>query len=79
MKNFGIYLMAVVLVIAGIASGYAGDSYIKRLSQKEIEIIGALVFKNECASKDENIIAWNEGGEFYVLRYRTFYLVSSRR
>jgi len=34
MKNFGIYLMAVVLVIAGIASGYAGDSYIKRLSQK---------------------------------------------
>lgn len=67
MKNFGIYLMAVVLVIAGTASGYAGDSYIKRLSQKEIKIIGELVFKNECASKDENIIAWNDGEDFMSL------------
>ncbi|OPY89355.1 MAG: hypothetical protein A4E71_00020 [Smithella sp. PtaU1.Bin162] len=66
MKNFGIYLMAVILVIAGTASGYE-DSYIKRLPQKEIEIIGELVFKNECASKDENIIAWNEGEDFMSL------------
>ncbi|MBM3245266.1 MAG: hypothetical protein FJZ15_05685 [Candidatus Omnitrophica bacterium] len=37
------------------------------LSQQEIQQIGERVFKNECASKDENLIAWNEGEDFMSL------------
>jgi len=37
------------------------------LSQQEIQQIGERVFENECASKDENLIAWNEGEDFLSL------------
>ncbi|MDI6758390.1 MAG: hypothetical protein QMD94_01770 [Candidatus Omnitrophota bacterium] len=37
------------------------------LSQQEIQQIGKRVFENECASKDENLIAWNEGEDFLSL------------
>jgi hypothetical protein len=37
------------------------------VSQQEIQQIGERVFENECASKDENLIAWNEGEDFMSL------------
>ncbi|MBM3248041.1 MAG: hypothetical protein FJZ10_01250 [Candidatus Omnitrophica bacterium] len=37
------------------------------LSQQEIQQIGERVFENECASKDENLIVWNEGEDFMSL------------
>lgn len=37
------------------------------LSQQEIQHIGERVFENECASKDENLIVWNEGEDFLSL------------
>ncbi|MDD5592518.1 MAG: hypothetical protein PHV44_04385 [Candidatus Omnitrophica bacterium] len=37
------------------------------LSQQEIQQIGARVFENECALKDENLITWNEGEDFLSL------------
>lgn len=37
------------------------------VSQQEIQQIGERVFENECALKDENLIAWNEGEDFMSL------------
>lgn len=37
------------------------------LSGREARQIGARVFENECASRDENLIAWNEGEDFISL------------
>src|SRR3989338_7925466 len=37
------------------------------VSQQEIQQIGERVFENECASKDENLIVWNEGEGFLSL------------
>lgn len=34
------------------------------LSQQEIQQIGERVFENECVSKEENLIAWNESEDF---------------
>jgi hypothetical protein len=55
------------VLLAAADSGYARESYLKGLSQKEIQSIGESVFKNECASKDEELIAWNEGEDFMSL------------
>src|SRR3989338_64527 len=37
------------------------------LSPQEVNWIGERVFENECASKDENLIVWNEGENFMSL------------
>src|SRR3989338_9184062 len=37
------------------------------LSPQEVNWIGERVFENECASKDENLIVWNEGEDFMSL------------
>jgi hypothetical protein len=43
------------------------DPGLRRLSQPEIQYIGAKVFENECASNDDNLINWNEGENFLSL------------
>lgn len=58
--------MVIAVFITGAASGY-GESNLKGLSRKEIQAIGELVFKNECASKDEGLITWNPGEDFMSL------------
>lgn len=45
----------------------AQETIIEKLSLEGIQEIGEMVFKNECASKDENLIAWNEGESFLSL------------
>jgi len=37
------------------------------LSQQEINWIGEKIFENECASKDEGLVQWNEGEDFLSL------------
>ncbi|MBU0503969.1 MAG: hypothetical protein ABH882_00275 [Candidatus Omnitrophota bacterium] len=37
------------------------------LSAEEVSFIGERVFENECASNNENLIAWNEGEDFLSL------------
>ena len=67
-------LIISILVLTGISFfitsaliADAGDASIRKLSPQEIELIGEMVFKNECASKDDNLIAWNEGEDFMSL------------
>lgn len=38
-----------------------------QLSPEEIDTVGARVFQNECASKDEMLVQWNEGEKFLSL------------
>ena len=63
-----------ILVLTGISFFITGaiiagvrDVSIRELSPQEIELIGEKIFKNECASKDNNLIAWNEGEDFMSL------------
>jgi hypothetical protein len=63
-------LLSVFLVLAVgliIANVNAEASLIGRLSPQDIQRIGEKVFENECASKDENLIVWNEGEDFLSL------------
>ncbi len=62
--------LSVFLVLVGsviIANVDIEANAIWRLSPKEIQRIGERVFENECASKDENLIVWNEGEDFMSL------------
>lgn len=45
----------------------AQGAIIGQLSQQEIQRIGEKIFENECASKEENLISWNEGEDFVSL------------
>lgn len=63
-----------ILVLTGISFFITGaviagmrDVSIRELSPQEIELIGEKIFKNECASKDDKLIAWNEGEDFMSL------------
>ncbi|MCG2677242.1 hypothetical protein L6386_01555 [bacterium] len=61
--QFGIVLF-LSLFLAFLAEAAAqGVS----LSPQEVNWIGERVFENECASKDENLIVWNEGEDFLSL------------
>ncbi|MBU4303176.1 MAG: hypothetical protein KKC39_04825 [Candidatus Omnitrophica bacterium] len=61
-------LLGVFLVLAGsITKVNAQRAIIRQLSKQEIQQIGERVFKNECASKEENLIVWNEGEDFMSL------------
>lgn len=66
MKNRIVCLSIVSILIIGASLGY-GEPQIEGLSQKEIRAIGEMVFKNECASKDDNLVTWNEGEGFMSL------------
>ncbi|TRZ94458.1 hypothetical protein D4R78_06425 [bacterium] len=57
--------LGVFLVLAGSITKV--NAIIGQLSQQEIQQIGERIFENECASKDENLIAWNEGEDFLSL------------
>lgn len=59
--------LAVVILLAGIISANAQEGLTGKLSQEQIRLIGERIFENECASKDENLIAWNEGEDFMSL------------
>ena len=61
-------LLGVFLVLAGsITKVNAQRAIIRQLSKQEIQQIGERVFENECASKEENLIVWNEGEDFMSL------------
>lgn len=57
-----VLLILLVLSLFGIVRVQA-----IQLSMEEIRWIGERVFENECASRDESLIKWNEGEEFLSL------------
>lgn len=57
----GVFLLPFLLCCA-IANATASET-----SMLELEQIAGLIFKNECASKDECLTSWNEGEEFASL------------
>ena len=59
--------LVVIVLVAGIMPANAQETLIENLSQEQIRLIGERIFENECASKDENLIAWNEGEDFLSL------------
>ncbi|MDP3041669.1 MAG: hypothetical protein Q8N62_02910 [Candidatus Omnitrophota bacterium] len=60
--------LGIFLVSAGnMAKVNAQGVILKQLTQQEIHQIGDRVFENECASKEENLIVWNEGEDFMSL------------
>ena len=63
MKTF----ISVGILAANIITINAQDVIIGQLSRQEVQQIGERVFENECASKDENLIVWNEGEDFMSL------------
>lgn len=65
--SFCIAVLVIGILGSGVLSVNAQEVIIERLSPQEIQQIGEMVFKNECASKDENLIAWNEGENFMSL------------
>jgi len=61
-------LLGVFLVLAGsITKVNAQRAIIRQLSKQDIQQIGERIFENECASKEENLIVWNEGEDFMSL------------
>jgi len=60
-------LTSISFFITVTAIAGARDVSIGELSRQESELIGEMIFKNECASKDDNLIAWNEGEDFMSL------------
>lgn len=67
-KLRGLIFSGLFLVLAGsVTTANVEGTIIGQLSQEEIQRIGERVFENECASKDENLIAWNEGENFLSL------------
>jgi hypothetical protein len=74
--------LGVFIVLAGsMAKANAQGAIMGKLSQQEIQQIGERVFENECASKDENLIVWNEGESFMSLGIGHFiwYPANSRK
>ncbi len=71
MKKYIISMLVLTGIFSFVAStaiaNSRGEVYIRALSRQEIELIGEMIFKNECASKDDNLIAWNEGEDFMSL------------
>jgi len=60
--------LGVFIVLAGsMEKADAEGAILKQLTQQEIQQIGERVFENECASKFENLIVWNEGEDFMSL------------
>lgn len=55
-------LILLTLSFFGIARAQA-----IQLSMEEIRLIGERVFENECASREESLIDWNEGEDFLSL------------
>ncbi|MBU0650830.1 hypothetical protein KKC59_02855 [bacterium] len=56
-KNIFVLFVFLSFTVTANAQGTA-------LSLKQISDIGNKVFANECSSKDENLIKWNEGEDF---------------
>ena len=61
-QSRAVLLILLVLSFCGIVKVQA-----IQLSTEEIRWIGERVFENECASRDESLIKWNEGEEFLSL------------
>ncbi|HDS09950.1 MAG TPA: hypothetical protein ENN73_06960 [Firmicutes bacterium] len=57
-----VFFILLVFIFCGIAKAQA-----IQLSTEEIRWIGERVFENECASRDECLIEWNEGEDFLSL------------
>ncbi|MEW6145182.1 MAG: hypothetical protein AB1598_09215 [Thermodesulfobacteriota bacterium] len=66
-----IRLNHTLVIIAALAASAAllpsCDSACVTVPQAELEKIGALIFRNECGGKVENLTAWNDGEEFASL------------
>jgi len=62
-----IFLGVFVVLAGSITKVNAQRAIMGQLSKQEIQQIGESVFENGCASKDENLIAWNEGEDFLSL------------
>lgn len=68
-------LFVRILIFLGVFIALAGNTakvnaqkdILRQLSKQEILQIGQRVFENECASKNENLISWNEGEGFLSL------------
>jgi hypothetical protein len=66
--HFAFFIFSVFLFLAGSVTIASVQGVILiHLSPKEIQQIGERIFENECASKDEDLIAWNEGEDFLSL------------
>ena len=76
-----IFLGMFIVLAGSITKVNAQRAIIGQLSRQEIQQIGEKVFENECASKDENLIAWNEGEGFLSLGIGHFiwYPANSRK
>jgi hypothetical protein len=59
-----LHLLAACVLVRGAV---AASSPPLELSPREIDWIGEKVFENECASKNEDLIGWNEGEDFLSL------------
>ena len=59
-----IFVLFVVGVFWIFSLGRACAGATVSLSPEEIQRIGERVFENECASRDKELLAWNEGEEF---------------
>jgi hypothetical protein len=62
-----IFLGVFLVLVGSITKVNAQRAIIRQLSKQEIQQIGERVFENECASKGENLIVWNEGEDFMSL------------
>ncbi|MFA4933870.1 MAG: hypothetical protein WC574_05510 [Candidatus Omnitrophota bacterium] len=62
-----VFLSVLIILSGSPVKANAQISNIKKLSQQEIDQIGESIFKNECASKEENLISWNAGEDFMSL------------
>jgi len=62
-----IFLGVLIVLTGSMAKVNAQGVILKQLTQQEIQQIGERVFDNECASKDANLIVWNEGEDFMSL------------
>ncbi len=68
----GLYIrlnLSPAILAALVAASFLSscDSQCVTVPPAELEKIGALIFRNECGGKVENLTAWNEGEEFASL------------
>jgi hypothetical protein len=62
--NFVVKFLIVTLSLCFLKSNYV---LAWPMSEKEVQWIGDRIFSNECASKGECLISWNEGEDFLSL------------
>jgi hypothetical protein len=61
-RRWKVCLTVIILfLLSSIGTVYSSE---KIISLQEAELIGELIFQNECAGKDANLLYWNDGENF---------------